>query len=133
MRIYRPSTSTITFLMIVSIMISIYGCGKEEKDESVPSSITSTKLSENSVISGLIFSNFKSTNFILDPSELYFSGDKLFLKINRDNNEVLYLGEINRFRVFSINLQVRLSDTKIHYELFTNDISDNTLTGVINL
>ena len=125
---------------IIPILLSLHGCAAEEtattaggQAADVQAESTSTLLADNKLPIGLDFANFKDTRFDLDPSSLPLNGSRLFLKLSRAGNEVLYLGEIDRFLAFSIAVQIRLDDTQLFYELFTNDVSDPTQFGVVNL
>lgn len=125
---------------IIPILLSLLGCAAEETATTVDGQAvdvqaesTGTLLADNQLPAGLDFANFKDTSFYLDPSSLALSGSRLFLKLSRTGNKVLYLGEIDRFLAFSITVQIRLDDTQLFYELFTNDVSDSTHFGVVNL
>lgn len=125
---------------IIPILLSLLGCAAEENATTVDGQAadvqaesTGTLLADNQLPVGLDFANFKDTSFYLDPSSLALSGSRLFLKLSRTGNKVLYLGEIDRFLAFSITVQIRLDDTQLFYELFTNDVSDSTHFGVVNL
>jgi len=118
---------------IISILLSLTACTREESSTLPVTQTTSTKLVNNTISTELNFSNFKDTTFYLDPFALPFSGEKLFLKLSGENNKILFMGEIDRYRAFSIKIQIRLDDTQLYYELFTNDVSDITQFGVINL
>jgi hypothetical protein len=119
-----------TLLAIILLVLSLAGCSKEETPNAPVTSVHSTKLVDNPAPAEMNFANFKSKTFSIDTSLLAFSGDRLFLKLNRQQGEVLFLGEINRYRPFSMTVEIRLDDTQLHYELFTNDINDDTQVGV---
>ncbi len=126
--------STLTWkLAVISLLLSLYACAGEETSSPATTQAGSTLLADNKLPAELDFANFKHTTFYLDPSSLSFQGSKLFLKLSRIGNEVLYLGEIDRYLVFSIAVQIRLDDTQLFYEIFSNDVEDPGQFGVINL
>ncbi len=139
--IFPPLATLTRKVAVIPILLLLYGCAAEETTPSadgqaavnVPTASSSTLLVDNKLPAGLDFANFREANFTLDPSSLPLSGSRLFLKLSRTGNEVLYLGEIDRFLAFSIEVQVRLDDTQLFYELFTNDVNDATQFGVVEL
>lgn len=120
-------------VVVILFFLSLYACGGEENADTSAASEHSSRLTDNNVPAGMSFTNFKHETFSMDPSLLALSGNRLFLKLNRQEGEVLFLGEIDRYRPFSISVEVRLHDTQLHYELFTDDVNDNTQFGVISL
>ncbi len=138
--IYPLLTMLARKVSVIPILLSLHGCAGEEtattadgQAAEVPAQSSSTLLIDNKLPPGVEFANFKDASFHLDPSSLLLNGSRLFLKLSRSGNEVLYLGEIDRFRTFSIAVQIRLDDTQLFYELFTDDLDDLTQFGVINL
>jgi len=128
----------ITKLSLIAFFVFMQGCQQGDSAESdqeinKDTHLMSSRLSDNSISENTSFNNFKDTTIHFDPSPLAFNGDRLFLKINRDNKEVLYIGEINRYQLFRINIQIPLDDAQLYYEVFTNDINDITQFGVIEL
>lgn len=126
----------LTRIIIFAFLLPLSGCG-EEKESSATATTTelasSTRLSENTLPTGMDFSNFKDATVSIDPSALSLIGNRIFLKLSRDNNELLYLGEIDRYQVLSISVQVPLSDTKLFYEIFTDNTIDQTIFGIFIL
>jgi len=123
---------------VILLVLSLYSCGAEGTSTmpstvSAPAEHASFRLTDNKVPAGLNFANFKNARFSLDPSFLAFSGKRLFLKLQHQSGDLLYMGEIDRYRPFLITVVVRLDDTQLHYALFTNDDNDDTHFGVISL
>jgi hypothetical protein len=97
--------------------------------ESSPSSL----LNQNQVPSTSSFANFKAEVISIDPALIALAGSRLFLKLSDSSGEVLFLGEIDRYRLFSLPINIRLDEREIHYELFTEIPSDTIKYGVIAL
>ncbi|MEE8379183.1 MAG: hypothetical protein V3R49_02250 [Gammaproteobacteria bacterium] len=124
----------INMAVVIFILLMMIACKKEEELK-VPSSTNnnSTRLIDGHAPVGASFTNFKSETFSIDPSQLPISGTRVFLKLTKPSGKVLFLGEIDRYRYFSINIDLRLDDEKLNYEIFTNDSSDETKFGTISL
>ena len=123
-------------LMFLTVLLS--GCGGGDADDKTsttePALVQkSTSLISNTAPSGATFANYKSTTVSFDPSGLSFIGNRLFLKLNHHDGNVIYLGEINRFELFSIDIEVKQNISQINYETFTTDENDDTIFGVIQL
>lgn len=126
---------------IVFILFFLAGCATEEISEEAQAEASmlppiqnhSTRLTDNSLPTTVKFDNFKDAKFYFDPTSLSFIGNRLFLKLSRNEKEVLYLGEIDANSIFYINIQIRLDDSELHYELFTNNDNDITQFGVVKL
>jgi len=119
-------------VIMAIIFLLLHGCGGGGGGNSSATN-QSTLMTDNPVSQGTSFSNFKSIAFTLEPASLPISGDRLFLKLNHQNGNVIYLGEIDRYRQFSINVEIKLDETQLLYELFTNNASDDTTFGVVSL
>lgn len=120
------------FALIVTLLLTACGASTEEKSEEVPIE-KSTLLKKNSVPSDASFANFDTTSVSIDPSALPFVGNNLFLKLAHADGEVIYLGQIDRFSIFSIDVDIKLDTTQLNYELFTSDENDDTHFGVVTL
>lgn len=128
----------ISMLTLISSFVFLQACqgggsSDSEQGENNDTQLNSTRLSDNLISENTNFYNFKDTTIRFDPSSLAFSGDRLYLKINRDNEEVLYLGEIDRYLLFTVKIHTPLDESLLYYEVFTNDINDTTQFGVIEL
>jgi len=123
----------ITFTVIVFILLTLTACKKEEEQSSSSTLSNSSRLTDNLAPAGASFTNFKSETFSIDPSQLSISGTRVFLKLTRPGGDVLFLGEIDRYQYFSINIDMLLDDGEIFYEIFTNDPGDETNYGTIAL
>lgn len=119
--------------VVISLFLSLYGCGGEEPASTTPTHVYSSLLTDNTVLSGSNFANFKLKKVTIDPSALPLSGSRIFLKLSRQTGDVLFLGEIERFHPFHLEVDLLLDDKSLSYELFSNDASDTTQSGVIPL
>jgi len=134
MKYFFP-TKTIQSWKVACIIfiLPLYGCGTEENTDTPLPPEQSTRLIDSNISTEMSFANFKNKTFSIDPAILTFSGNRIFLKLYRQGGEILFLGQINRYRPFTISVQIRLDDTQFHYELFTNDDDDTTQSGIISL
>lgn len=123
-------------LLFTLLLLTLSGCGNE--DTSTINSGAATNNDETlslqaamSLEVGTSFENYYSKQVSISPPVI--TGDKLFLKLNRESGELLFLGEVDRFQVFYLLVNVLLDEKRLKYEFFSNDTSDQTLDGEVTL
>jgi len=120
-------------ITVFTLFMSLYACAGEGTSTTPVDLEHSSLLADNKLPTESNFSNFRKAVFTFDPSLVQMNGYRLFLKLSRQGGKVVYLGEINRHRPFSIELELLLVDTHLLYEIFTDDGNDDTQIGVVNL
>ena len=123
-------------IALIALLLFIHACAiNEETNESNASEVvnTSSLLADNPLISVTDFDNFKNKTISIDPSALPLSGSRLFLKLYQEGGNIVFLGEIDRFSLFSMEVSILLDVNSLNYEIFSNDVSDNTHFGMILL
>ena len=123
-------------LALISLFLLMHACGTQEDTTDVTTTVNtnvSSLLTDNPLASAKDFNNFQNKTIAIDPSALPLSGNRLFLKLYRDNNDIIFLGEIDRFSLFSIEINILLDVESLNYEIFSNDNSDIAQFGMITL
>lgn len=119
-------------VIFIASLLTLNACAEEETG-TTPTANHSTRLLDNPLPDETEFANFENKNISIDPSALPLAGNRIFLKLSRVSGELLFLGEIGRFRIFNLQVDLLLDDETLHYEIFSDDSNDETQTGVINL
>ena len=114
---------------LIALLLTLSGCAEE--DASTTNGKISTFLADNKLPVGTSFANYDSKHVSISPPAI--TGDKLFLKLSRESGETLFLGEVDRFLVFNLLVNVLLDEKLLKYEFFSNDASDQALYGEIIL
>lgn len=127
------NTVQLSKAVVIILLLTFYGCAEEEISAAPTSQNTSSLLADNPLPAGTSFDNFKTKNITIDPSALALSGDRIFLKLSSQSGDILFLGEIERFRLFNLQVNLRLDEDLLNYELFTNNYNDATQYGLIIL
>ena len=124
-------------VMTILVIATLFGCKQgEETGSSSPSSqqnTSSSLLSDNKLPVEAVVDNFEMKTINIDPTMLPFGGNRLFLKLSLQSGEVLFLGEIDRFSPFTLQVDLLLDVSSVNYELFSDSPEDEMQTGVITL
>ncbi len=133
MQQHPPHARRLT-LRLVPLLFALVGCGGGAGDAPPSASAPrSTRLADNPLRTGVSFDNFTQQRVTLDPSGYATLGQRCFLKLSRGDGATLYLGEVERNRPFTLTVDTRLDDTRLDYELFTENPADPPQRGEIAL
>lgn len=155
--ICRPRTrNCLALALFIAVPLGLGGCGgggggggggttKSTAPVSTPdnndaaNTPASTLLDENPLTGRTSFDNFTVTGMqltvahILASEQVTFAGDDTFLKLARNDGEVLFLGEVNRDQSLDLLVDLPLGTRVVRYEIFSGSPLDNTLFGEITL
>jgi len=148
--ICRPQTRDhLALALLIAVPLVLGGCGGGGGGGGSGSSSSgtgdgvnvpaSTLLDENPLTGTSSFDNFSATGLqltvaqILASEQVMFAGDDTFLKLARNDGELLFLGEVNRDQLLDLLVDLPLDTRLVRYEIFSGSPLDDTLFGEIIL
>ncbi|UCC15872.1 MAG: hypothetical protein JSW21_05435 [Gammaproteobacteria bacterium] len=93
----------------------------------------STRLGDNPVGGDASFDNFSTAKPTIPVSGIGFTGSQIYVKINRIDGEVLFLGAVSSDRDFVVPVHLPTDETRLLYEIFSDSASDQIIFGEISL
>lgn len=93
----------------------------------------STLLSEQQAPTNAEFNQFRSHSVILDLNQYQFDGDTLYLKLYQDDGGILFLGKVSPNQRVSLPLNLPSTQTRVHFDLFSDHPSDQAVKGELAL
>ena len=93
----------------------------------------STRLGDNPLGGGASFDNFSPSKPTIPVAEASFIGSRVYVKVNRIDGEVLFLGAVARNRNFTVPVHLPLGEEKLLYEIFSNSAEDQIVFGEVSL
>lgn len=109
------------------------GGGASTPQQSTPQSVAQTRLRDNSVSHSESFDNFTRFNIALDISKFNLVGENIFLKLSKEDSAVLFLGQVNKYQVYELTVDLPLGNSRVQYEIFTESNLDERVLGEITL
>ena len=80
-----------------------------------------------------MFDNFVSTKPVVPVSTTSFSGLRTYVKLERVDGEVLFLGEVAKNRDFIVPVHLPLNEDRLRFEIFSDSPADQIVFGEIQL
>ena len=93
----------------------------------------SSALKDNAPGAAARYDNFSSRSVSVPVDQHPFSGRHVFVKVARDDGEVLFLGEVAPNTAFTVPVQVPVGATQLQYQIFSESLADQTVFGEITL
>ena len=119
----------IFLILIISSLLC--ACNQQENElQDQQGDRQSSSLADTPQAPGVRFANFKNSTLTIDPTLFPADGERLFLKLSRQNAEILYIGRVQQYMPISIKVDHLLDEEQLRYELFTEK---NTVFGIITL
>lgn len=117
-------------------LLLLVGCGGGEggsASQPQPEKPTTTLLGENTVPADARFQQFENYLFEINPSDFNFSGNRLYLKVYLSSGSILFLGKIDKQTLFAFPISIPLKDKVVRFDLFSDFIGDDAVTGEVTL
>lgn len=93
----------------------------------------SAALKDNAPGTAARYDNFSSRSVSVPVDQSAFSGRHVFVKVAREDGEVLFLGEVAPGMAFAVPVQVPVGTTRLQYQIFSESLTDQTVFGEIAL
>jgi hypothetical protein len=93
----------------------------------------SAALKDNAPGTAARYDNFSSRSVSVPVDQYAFSGAHVFVKVAREDGEVLFLGEVAPGMAFAVPVQVPVGATQLQYQIFSESLADQTVFGEITL
>ena len=113
--------------LLFSLCFILAGCGSESSP-SAPSTLQSTRLSDNNAPPNARFEQYRISAFELDPGEFALTGERLFLKVYLSSGSVLYLGQIDKQKPILLPLSLPNNEALVKFDLFSDFEGDKSIS-----
>lgn len=95
------------------------------------SSSGSPALRNNAPGAAARYDSFSSRLVTVPVDRQAFSGGRVFVKVSRDDGEVLFLGEVAPSIAFTIPVQLPAGSTRVDYQIFSESGRDPIVFGEV--
>ena len=113
--------------LLFSLCFILAGCGSESSPPA-PSTLQSTRLSDNNAPPNARFEQYRISAFELDPGEFALTGERLFLKVYLSSGSVLYLGQIDKQKPILLPLSLPNNEALVKFDLFSDLEGDKSIS-----
>lgn len=146
--IANTSTSRLLLngLALACLAVALAGCGGGGSSGGTPPAASpppspppptgsggSPALADNSPGSKARFDNFGTRPVTVPVEQHAFSGRHVFVKVSREDGQVLFLGEVAPSLPFTVSVQLPVGSTRVDYQIFSESGTDEIVFGEIAL
>lgn len=142
---FIPSRAVLGALALASLATGLSACGGGGSGDApqvapppaaAPPPVTSGAsfaLKDNAPGAAARFDNF-GTHLVTIPVDRHaFAGRRVFVKVSREDGQVLFLGEVAPALPFTVSVQVPVGVTRVDYQIFSESGTDEIVFGEIAL
>lgn len=94
---------------------------------------TTSALKDNAPGAGARYGSFATRTVTVPVEQHAFAGRRVFVKVSREDGQVLFLGEVAPSMPFAVNVQVPVGATHLDYQIFSESGTDQIVFGEIPL
>lgn len=143
---FIPSKALLGAIALASLATGLSACGggggggnaapATPPPAATPPPVTSggtSALKDNAPGTAARYDNF-GTRLVVVPVEQHaFAGRRVFVRVSREDGQVLFLGEVAPAMPFNISVQLPVGAARVDYQIFSESGTDQIVFGEIPL